>query len=194
MQNRNWNIGVALFFIGASLLTLFIWIPADIETGVLVEERRSVVVGDAMAPTAAAVAVLITALGLLVGSLFDRGLLPSTEPAVGVSRSNLVCLTTMAAILIVSLQLMVWGGAFIVSVLQLAGAALPEYRLLTDTVPYKYIGFVLGGFTLVCGMISWIEGRVSLRASAIALGAVVVLIVVYDLPFDTLLLPPNGSQ
>ena len=99
----------------------------------------------------------------------------------------------MALILIVSLLLMRWGGPLAVSALQIIGADLPEYRLLSATVPYKYIGFALGGFVLVAGLISWIEGRLSWRATLIAFGAVIGLILVYDVPFNSLLLPPNGS-
>ena len=78
--------------------------------------------------------------------------------------------------------------------LQALGADLPEYRLLIDTVPYKYIGFACGGFLMVFGLISWVEGRPSRKAAMIAIGAVIALIIVYDVPFDSLLLPPNGSQ
>ncbi|MFT5507299.1 MAG: hypothetical protein ACI89J_000363 [Hyphomicrobiaceae bacterium] len=194
MQTRNWNLGLALCFIAASLLTLFVWIPNDIESGVLIEERRSIDVGDALAPTAAAIAVLITSIALLLSSLLANRNAVSSEPPVGVSRSNLISIVTMALLLIVSLQLMVWGGPLTVKVLQSVGVALPEYRLLTDTIPYKYVGFVVGGFTLVCGLITWIEGRTGWRVVFTAIAAVVVLIIVYDVPFDSLLLPPNGSQ
>ena len=194
MQTRNWNLGLALCFIAASLLTLFVWIPNDIESGVLIEERRSIDVGDALAPTAAAIAVLITSIALLLSSLLANRNAVSSEPPVGVSRSNLISIVTMALLLIVSLQLMVWGGPLTVKVLQSVGVALPEYRLLTDTIPYKYVGFVVGGFTLVCGLIAWIEGRTGWRVVFTAIVAVVVLIIVYDVPFDSLLLPPNGSQ
>jgi hypothetical protein len=194
MQTRHWNIGLALFFIVASLLTLFIWIPSDIESGVLIKERRSIDVGDALAPTAAAIAVLVTSIALLLSSLLANQNAISSEPPVGVSRSNFASIVTMAVLLIFSLQLMVWIGPLTVKMLQAAGVALPEYRLLTDTVPYKYIGFSIGGFTLVCGLISWIEGHLAWRAALTAIAAVIVLIVIYDVPFDSLLLPPNGSQ
>jgi len=194
MQTRHWNMGLGLFFIVASLLTLFIWIPNDIESGLLIEERRSIDVGDALAPTAAAVAVLLMSVALLLSSLLTKSDAISAEPPLGISRSNFISIATMAALLIVSLQLMVWTGPLTVTMLQVAGFDLPEYRLLTATVPYKYIGFIVGGLTLVGGLISWIEGRLSFNAMAIAFAAVAVLIVVYDVPFDSLLLPPNGSQ
>jgi hypothetical protein len=194
MQTRHWNLGLALFLIVASLLTLLVWIPNDIESGILIEERRSIDVGDALAPTAAAIAVLITSIALLLGSLIAKPDAISDEPEVGISRSNLVSISTIALLLVAGLQLMVWAGPLTVKVLQASGMNLPEYRLLTDTIPYKYIGFAIGGFTLVCGLISWIEGRIAWRAVVTAIAAVTALVVIYDVPFDALLLPPNGSQ
>ena len=91
----------------------------------------------------------------------------------------------MVLVLSLSLARMVWGGPVTVGALQSLGADIPEYRLLSATVPYKYIGFAAGGFVLVAGLISWIEGQLSWRAVLIALGAVAGLILVYDVPFET---------
>jgi len=194
MQTRQWNIGLGLFFIVASLLTLIFWIPNDIESGVLIEERRSIDVGDALAPTAAAIAILMTSLAIVLSSVFAGSGATSAEPDVGVSRGNAKSIFAIALVLAVSLTVMVWAGPLTVKLLQAAGFEIKNYRLLTSTIPYKYIGFALGGFILVFGLITWIAGRPSLRAALTAIAAVVVLIVVYDVPFDTLLLPPNGSQ
>ncbi|MEM6465129.1 MAG: hypothetical protein AAF679_01305, partial [Pseudomonadota bacterium] len=68
-----------------------------------------------------------------------------------------------------------------------------EYRILRDTAPWKYIGFAAGGLVLVTGLISVVERRFSLRALAIGVFAVTMVIVLYDLPFEDLLLPPNGD-
>ena len=193
MQSSTWwNLGLALLLIASSVVTLVWWIPTDIESGLIIEERRAIVVGDALAPTIATVGILLFSLALALTSFFGGAV--SDEPDVGVSRANALNLATMALILAVSLGLMVWAGPAVVSALQTAGFEVKEYRLLTSTVPYKYIGFVVGGIVLVVGLISWIEGRVSWRALLTAVGAVAALIVVYDVPFDTLLLPPNGSQ
>ncbi|MGI9410805.1 MAG: hypothetical protein ACR2OV_12070 [Hyphomicrobiaceae bacterium] len=196
MHSRIWNLGIGVVFAVASIVTLIWWIPNDIETGVLVQDRYAIEVGDAMAPTAVAVGILIISLALLVSSYFgnsDTGA-DLLERSVGLTYANLLSLAASGAVLFASLACMVWAGPVTVDILRALGADLPEYRLLTDTRPYKYIGFAVGGLLLVCGLISWIEGRVSLRAAMTAVGAVVVLIVVYDVPFDSLLLPPNGSQ
>ena len=58
------------------------------------------------------------------------------------------------------------------------------------------LGFALGigGFFLVFSLISWVQQEITLRAAGIAAGMVLILIFAYDVPFDTLLLPPNGGQ
>ena len=69
-----------------------------------------------------------------------------------------------------------------------------EYRLLRASAPWKWVGFVLGGTVVVTGLISAIERRLSLRALLIGIAVTVALIVLFDLPFDDLLLPPNGES
>lgn len=193
MQTRHWNIAIGLLFIVLSLVTLIWWIPNDIETGVIFEEFRDVNIGDAMAPTASALAVLIFSIALVISS-FLPGSSDSAEHDIGVSAANSKNILSIAAIVLAGLLVMVWAGPVLVAIMQAAGSDIKEYRLLINTVPHKYTGFALGGFLLVAGLISWIEGRVTWQALATAAGAVIALIVVYDLPFDTLLLPPNGEQ
>jgi len=195
MHSRKWNIAIGLFFAAVSAVALIWWIPADVETGIIVEERRSVSIGDAMAPTMVAIGIVAVSLALIAIALLRP---PATEDdkaeyATGISLENLQSMLWLLLIVGVSLATMVWAGPIVVGVLQALGADMPEYRLLRDTVPYKYIGFALGGFLLVCGLISWIEGRVGRWAVLTAIAAVVVLIVLYDVPFDSLLLPPNGD-
>lgn len=194
MQTRYWNIAIGLVFIVLSLITLIWWIPSDIETGVIYVERRDIEVGDAMAPTMAALTVLLTSIALMLSALLAGRDSASSEPPIGLSKSNTTSIAAMAFVLIVSLTLMVWAGPLLVQVMQAAGSDIKTYRLLTDTVPYKYTGFAIGGFVLVAGLISWIEGRVRWQAVVTGIGAVLVLILLYDVPFDTLLLPPNGEQ
>ncbi len=200
MQSRNWNIAVAVIFLAFSVFALGWWIPNDVESGVLLEERRSIVIGDAMAPTMTAIGMLVVSGALLIGALLQR---PSTkagqpidmiERTIGISRDNFANMAALLAVLVGSLVCMVWAGPLLVGALQATGYDVPNYRLLTDTVPYKYVGFALGGVILVFGLISWITGRAALRGLLTAVAAVAVLIIVYDVPFDTLLLPPNGSQ
>ena len=86
------------------------------------------------------------------------------------------------------LGLMRWTGPLAAWLLD-AG----EYRLLRDTVPWKYMGFVTGGTVIVGGLVALMEARASLRAALIGLAAAAALAAAYDLPFGDLLLPPNGD-
>lgn len=196
MQNQKWNVGLGLLFAAASIVTLVWWIPNDVESGVLVQDRYSVEVGDALAPTAVVVGILFVSLAEAVSAMFFRKTegLGVHEPGLGLTSANLTSLAIMAAVLIVSLGLMVWLGPLTVSALQSMGVDIKPYRQLTDTVPHKYIGFAAGGFVLVLSLIWWIEGHIKKRTVFTAIGAVIFLIVAYDVPFDSLLLPPNGGQ
>jgi hypothetical protein len=113
------------------------------------------------------------------------------EPAVNARRLTLKHVQFICAFLFVvfvSFMIMRWSGPAI-------GALILEdgYRPMRDTAPWKYMGFVLGGVVLIAGLIALVEGRVSLSGVVLGLLATVALIVVYDLPFDDLLLPPNGD-
>ncbi|MDP7426160.1 MAG: hypothetical protein QF394_12185, partial [Rhodospirillales bacterium] len=60
--------------------------------------------------------------------------------------------------------------------------------------PYKYLGYVLGGFFMVFGLIRVVENRFSASAAWASIIAVLVLTILYDVPFENLLLPPNGDH
>jgi len=59
--------------------------------------------------------------------------------------------------------------------------------------PWKYLGYLLGGTLLIAGVVAWIERGVRWRSVVLAFGVVLALAMLYDLPFDDLLLPPNGD-
>ena len=65
---------------------------------------------------------------------------------------------------------------------------------MVATVPYKYLGFIAGGLVMVIGLIALIEGRITRPGVLTAVFTILALIILYDVPFDTLLLPPNGDQ
>ncbi|MDF9301965.1 hypothetical protein P5P81_05265 [Tritonibacter mobilis] len=99
----------------------------------------------------------------------------------------------MLAIIAVALLLMFWAGPLAVAMFAQGGEETVSYRQLRAAVPWKYIGFFLGGFTMVFGLISFIEGRMSRRAAVFGLLSVAGLITLFDVPFDNILLPPNGD-
>ena len=192
MPKPRMDLVVGLLFLAFALVALFVWIPNDIETGILEKIRRRVVVGDALFPTFLAIAMAVLSAALVAVQLLIRG--ADIEDSGSLDRSNVFYLLSLAALIAVSFVLMNSAGPAVVRLLEGMNLEIGTYRELRDTVPYKYVGFILGGFLLVFCLISWIEGRVSAKAAGISLAAIVLLIAAYDLPFDDLLLPPNGDQ
>lgn len=179
MMTHNGTTFFALFIIAMALALLFLWIPLDVQSGIIVTARRRTAVGDSLAPTIAAVVLLVGALALLV----ER----HREQTRGLSGEDLRLLGTIVVIGTVSFTLMRWAGP------ALLGAFGQEYRLLRADVPWKYTGFILGGWSMAFGLITLAERRPTWRAALVAGLAVAALIAVYDLPFKDLLLPPNGD-
>jgi hypothetical protein len=64
---------------------------------------------------------------------------------------------------------------------------------MRSTYPYKLVGFVTGGFTLVFFTTALIEGRFRAIRILSSLLFVAVLIGIFDLPLKNVLLPPNGD-
>ena len=185
MSRDRWTIGLAVFFAAFAALTLGVWIPNDIETGVIA-------IGDAMAPTFVAAAMLVV--GLIMGVLeCVRPGAAEGRPR-GLDGSAFKFVLRLGGLLVVSLLLMIYVGPLTVDVINGLGHDIGTYRQLRDTVPYKYLGYVTGGFVLVFGVTSLVENRFSRASGVVALAAVAVLVVLYDVPFDDLLLPPNSDQ
>ena len=180
------NLIVGLVVAGFALVLLFVWVPLDTDSGLIERVRRQVTIGDALAPSVAGLFLLI---GGVVLVLFERGApdQPTLNPG------NLGFLAATVLLLAVSLLVMRYAGPGLVALANLWLDAPLQYRLLRDDAPWKYAGYFLGGTLLLTGMISLVEGRLSRRAVAVAVIAVLVLIAIYDLPFDDLLLPPNGD-
>lgn len=171
---------LGLVCIAAALLALTVWIPLDIETGLIEKVRRQTSIGDSLLPTLACGFVLIGGLFLL---------LPGNGWAQTLTGDNLRYLLLLIVILTVAFAAMRWLGPALVWAFTEEGV----YRNLRDTPPWKYVGYVVGGTLLVSGLMVMVEGRVTLRSVIIGLIATLALIAVYDLPFDDLLLPPNGD-
>ena len=198
MKPNAFDVGIAVLGLVFGAVALGFWIPTDTETGLLVEDRYSTQVGDALAPTLVAIGITLISALLLLSSVTSSGTrapaATEVQPGAHLSSANLNFIVVLLAIIAVSLALMYFAGPLIVDGLRSAGAKLGTYRSLIKTPPYNYIGFALGGIVLVASLIAWIEGRPSLRAVLVGIAAVAALIALYDLPFNTLLLPPNGDQ
>ena len=192
MQSERWVIGLALFFASASILTLFVWIPADIETGVIETFRRQTTIGDAMAPTLAAAAILVISVIMGVVAVF-RAKKNGGPPESGPDQRDYSFLLLIAVPVVLGLVLMVYVGPVAVEAINALGGEIGTYRELKAAFPYKYLGFLIGGFVMVFGVIRVVENKGTQSAAWVAALAVLALILLYDVPFDNLLLPPNGD-
>jgi len=176
MTSDRW---LGLFFAAFALLLLLLWIPLDVETGYIEKVRRSTILGDSLGPSVAGVIILLGAiLTWTVPSRHDTGL----------TRNHLTWITLTFALLAVSLTVMRYAGPLITSIF-----SDTEYRALRTTLPWSYIGFTLGGTVLISGLTCLVERRISASRVLIALLATLLIAMLYDLPFEDLLLPPNGD-
>ena len=182
----NTEFVLAIIVFALSVLSIFVWIPYDVESGFFEKVRRQKFIGDSLAPTIAATIVLIAGVLIALEALRVKA----------VSRLDKSSLKfVLQAFLIVSLSLIMmrFSGATVVEVTNLISGEETDYRSLRDSRPWKYIGYVSGGTFMVTGLVSMLEGRISWRAVIIGLITCTAFIGIYDLPFDDLLLPPNGD-
>lgn len=168
----------------ASLLILSVWVPNDIETGVIERVRRRTVLGDSLLPVFAASVLLLSGALLSIGR-------PSENR--GLTVANLRFIFGMGLIFVVTLVVMRFAGPLLVDVAGDVVGAPDGYRALRDTAPWKYIGFVLGGAAMILSMVWMAERRIGGAVIVTALAAVLGIIMLFDIPFDDLLLPPNGD-
>lgn len=170
---------LGLCFLAFALILIFVWVPLDTDTGLVEKVRRRLTVGDALGPTVAGVVISLGGILTL--------LRPSAASTQGRGRDHLMWVASLLVLFALSLTIMRYAGPL---------AALGTesgYRPLRNTLPWKYIGFVLGGTAMITGMIALVQRRFSFRALALGLVASLALALLYDLPFEDLLLPPNGD-
>lgn len=190
MLSRSVEFWVGLIALILSLIALFLWVPFDSETPPIYTFRRQTYIGDAMLPMVAAAGIAICALVHVLLSYLRKDHKGGGNPF---DPQTAIFFGIFGAICIVSFVLMFWSGAAAVALFAQTGDETVTYRQMRGALPWKYIGFVLGGFTLVFGITSLIEGGFNAKRVLSSILAVVALIVLFDVPFDTILLPPNGD-
>jgi len=187
MLDRHTELLIALAGALLAALALFVWIPADSETAMIETFRRQTYLGDAFLPSVAAAAMLFAALGQIAVTLVRPRDRWGPRLFDHVTVSFFLSFTFIVGL---SLALMFWAGPLLWDML---GDDERTYRQMRDTAPWKYLGFVLGGMFMVGGIITLIEGRLKPRTLVLAFGFTAFLILIFDVPFSTILLPPNGD-
>ncbi len=170
----------------AAALVAFVWVPLDVDSGVIEQVRRRVQIGDSLAPVTAAVFI---ALGGLVLLFVERR--APDQPAFTLRNLRFVALS--AAIIVVGFLIMRFAGPLTVDVVSLLTGGELQYRLLRDSAPWKFIGYFIGGIFVVAGLMAQAEGGITRKNLGIATAVVIALVLIVDVPFDDLLLPPNGD-
>jgi hypothetical protein len=191
MLRRQTELAIASFFLIAGLLSVFIWIPNDSETWMIETFRRQTTMGDAFVPMICASLITICAAIHLVLTLHRKDLHDTEGPVF--DGHTAAFMLQFLLILAVSIALMYWTGPLLVKLFAQADASDITYRQMRGTYPYKIAGFVLGGFTLVFAVTTLIEGRMKWLRILSSLIAVAVLLLIFDYPFDSIILPPNGD-
>ena len=174
------DVILGLLVLALGLFIVLVWAPLDSGSGIAEKVRGRWAIGDALGPSVAGVVLMVSGAGLLAGAL-RRGAAPT------VRLSNLKFLAAFLGIAVLALAVMRLAGPLA------AELTVGDYRPLRDEPPWKYIGFVCGGGLLIFGLISLVERRLSLARLALAFAVALALALAYDLPFEDLLLPPNGD-
>jgi len=168
---------LAFFFLAFAVVLIFVWAPLDTDTGIVEKVRRKFVIGDALGPT---VAGAVIALGAMLVML---------RPTEGnaLTKKYVFWMLGLFALFAVSLLLMRYAGPFAASFTETG------YRPLRATPPWNYVGFLLGGTVMIGGLTGLASRRLSIRDFIIGFVAALTIALLYDLPFEDLILPPNGD-
>lgn len=189
-----WDIGFGATLFGLALLALLVWFPYDIK-GAFVETNfvGKVEPGDAFFPVLLAGTILVLSGFHLAGALFWRRQTGAVAPAGKLTRANFIFLFLFHGIVITAMAVMYWLGPLTVWLSNLLGITDLSYRQLVDTVPYKYVGYVAGGFLMTASLINWTEGGLRRRSLFTIVAIIAVLILVFDVLLSNVQLPPNAD-
>lgn len=168
---------LALCFLLFAALLVFVWAPLDTGTGIVEKVRRKFVIGDALGPTVAGAVIAIGAMLVMLRPREGHAL----------TKANVVWMLGLFALFAGSLLLMRYAGPIAASFTETG------YRPLRATPPWNYVGFLLGGTVMIGGLTGLASRRFSPRDFATGFIAALTIALLYDLPFEDLILPPNGD-
>ena len=176
-------LGIIALVIAA--LSLCLWIPFDSDTALVETVRRRLVIGDSLAPSVAMLLVAGAALSLIRQS--TRG-----APFLNHGKWHLV-FGFFLLVFIISLGLMRYLGPSLISIYATLTETDVTYRNLRNIWPLKYVGFVCGGTVLLCSFSHFMDQSLTRKRAALFLVICCAIALFFDLPFEDILLPPNGD-
>jgi hypothetical protein len=189
-----WDIGFGVAIFVAAILSLCVWFPADIPTGffhtnAIGREEP----GDAFFPVILTVLLLTLAVIQIYSSL-SRVRAGIEAPENGaLTTSNFRFVGSVIVTVGGGMVIMYWLGPLTVNGLNALGWTESTYRALTDTAPYKYLGYVVGGLVMTVSLIVRTEGRVRAVSVMSVLITLAAAIAIFDLALNNVLLPPNAD-
>ena len=189
-----WDIGFGAVVFVASILAIFVWFPNDMRGGFFhINAIGNTEPGDAFFPSLlAATLALLSGLQLILSTL--RGS-PAVSPGAqgNLTADNIKFLMVFIGICVTGLLIMYTLGPGTAWVMRALGLIDLEYRYLTDTAPYKYLGYVTGGFLMTTTLIVWTEGKLRRVSIVSVLVVLAVSIIILDKLLTNVLLPPNAD-
>lgn len=168
-----------------ALCCLFLWMPNDIDTGLVETVRRRNVIGDSLAP---AVAILLTAIAAiaLISQSHDEAFIQSEGD--GAIAFGFVIIT-----LTITLLTMRYAGPLLIHFATFFTEDELTYRNLRNMRPLKYVGFVGGGTFLMCSFSHFMDRSLTYKRGLLFFIISITIALFFDLPFEDILLPPNGD-
>ena len=182
---RSSNRLLGALFLGFSLCCLFLWIPYDIDTGWIETVRRRNVIGDSLAPAMAVILIAFAALSLMRGS--------QNEELFKNEGNWHVIFGFFVAVFIFTLLVMRYAGPLLVNIAMMFTHDDITYRNLRNVRPLKYVGFVGGGTFLLCCFSHFMDRSLNQKRAWLFFVISIVIALFFDLPFEDILLPPNGD-
>lgn len=168
-----------------ALATLFIWIPLDIDTGLIERVRRRNIIGDSLGPVAAMILLGLSALFLMREGRVGK---PIETPL-----TWLAIFAFYIFVFALALFAMRFAGPFAVALADIFAEAELSYRPLRNLWPLKYIGFIAGGTILLCALSHFMDSGLTRRRALLFFAIAMAIAFFFDLPFEDILLPPNGD-
>ena len=191
-----WDLGFGVVVLAGAATALLVWFPLDIQGGFMEPGSDGTPEpGDAFFPVLLASALLgLSILHLAVATLRRR---PATtgsgEPAGRLTPDNIRFFLLFHAVVVAGMAVVYWFGPLLVAALGGAGLLDATYRQLTDTAPYKYLGYVVGGGAMTLVLMAWAEGGLRPRAVATVALVLAALVGLFDGLLSNVQLPPNAD-